>query len=111
MAYNTFTWLPDANHTKSIEPKVKSARFGDGYEQRFVAGINNKPDTWKLTFTRDVSEGNAIDAFLNDRGGVEAFLWTNPEGATGKYKCAKWEKGRENGSVVTVTCDFERVYE
>ena len=40
----------DRGVSEQPEPRVLSARFGDGYEMRVVDGINNLPRQWGLTF-------------------------------------------------------------
>ncbi len=105
-----FTWFPDAETQESIEPKVNLTKFGDGYEQRTSVGINNKPAKWSMKFTRGPEEALAIRTFLSARGGVEAFEWTNPFEELGKYVCRKWSLSRSAGTV-TVTCEFEQVFE
>lgn len=108
MAEN-FTWYPDASHSVELEPKVSSAKFGDGYEQRVAAGINNALDVWSLTFTGTSAQIAPIDAFLKARGAVAAFNWTNPYSETGLYLCRKWGKSREHATKCTLTCQFERI--
>lgn len=105
-----FTWLPDADHTKSMEPKVESATFGDGYSQSVPNGINNAPETWQLTFTGPVSEGDAIDAFLKQHAGCYAFDWRTPENVMARFICRKWSKNRTHGVKVVISAEFEQVY-
>jgi phage-related protein len=105
----TFTWYPDANHTLDVEPRVASAKFGDGYEQRVPKGINTTLDKWALTFTGTRIRVDAIAAFLKARGGAEWFTWKNPDEVTAGYICRKWSKQREGGAKVTITCEFEQV--
>ena len=111
MSYKEFRWLPDADHTKSVEPKVRSAQFGDGYEQRMRPGINTTPDTWKLNFTMNTQDASAIDEFLEEHAGAKAFMWKTPFGKTAKYKCESWDLRRVNGAICTISCEFKRVYE
>lgn len=37
----TFKWKVKPDMKKEFEPRVKSVKFGDGYEQRRPDGINN----------------------------------------------------------------------
>ena len=56
---------PDKQLTKASTPRVLTAKFGDGYEQRAVDGINNLAETYTLTFkTRPKADidGKRIDA-------------------------------------------------
>lgn len=107
-----FTWIP--SHPADVEeaPKVKAARFGDGYEQRQADGINNNLLVWSLTFAnRDLTEAAAIVAFLRARGAVENFDWTDPDGNAGKYVCRKWSRSLPYGNVRTIRAVFEQVAE
>ena len=107
---DTFTWFPTTGHSKAVEPRVSSAKFGDGYEQRVANGINNIADKWSLTFTASKDICDAIDLFLRTQGAASAFIWTNPDSETGKYICRSWNKSRDMGKV-TVSATFERVFE
>ena len=107
-----FTWAP--SHPASVDrmPKVKTARFGDGYEQRQADGLNNNLAVWNLVFShRDSTEAAAIEAFLSARGGVERFEWTDPDGNDGAYICRKWTKSYPNGTSRTINAVFEEVAE
>lgn len=107
----TFTWLPTASHSKFVDPEVATAKFGDGYEQRVAKGINNIKDKWSLTFVGARTVIDPIDAFLTARAGAEAFTWKNPDEITALYLCRRWTKSREKSAKVTITCEFERIYE
>jgi phage-related protein len=39
----TFSYTPDFGATKKSQPAVRTAKFGDGYEQRVQFGINQNP--------------------------------------------------------------------
>jgi phage-related protein len=107
----TFSWFPDASVQKSVEPRVRVAKFGDGYEQRVRDGINTAPEKWSLTFTGGAEEVNAIDAFLKLAGGADYFYWTTPQGMAGKFVCRSWKFARERGSKSSISCDFEQVFD
>lgn len=107
----TFTWLPDASLQKSVQPRVRTARFGDGYEQRVRDGINTMPEKWILTFTGTNDEINAIEAFLKARGGADYFIWTTPQNMTGKFICRSWEFGRQRGVRSSISCEFDQVFD
>lgn len=107
----TFTWFPDAPVKKSMNPKVRSAKFGDGYEQRTRNGLNAVGEVWSLTFTGSNTEINAIDDFLKSHGGADSFLWTTPTNMTGKFICRSWNFSREHGTLSSVSGDFEQVFD
>ena len=71
--------FPDRGVSTDQTPRIYKATFGDGYEQRVAAGINNIPESWSLTWTnRTLSDSNKIIKFLEDQGGVTAFDWYPP---------------------------------
>lgn len=105
----TFTWTPaTANETR--QPRVRVARFGDGYEQRTGDGINNSPKSWSLTFTRPTAEADAILDFLVARNGSEAFDWTDPDGDAGRYLARNWSSELHGRWAKTVSVTFEQVF-
>lgn len=110
MAY--FRHVPDFGANAMMKPNVRTTKFGDGYEQRQANGINNKPRQWSLSFSmRDNAEADAIEAFLEARGGVEAFDWTDPRMKTVRVKCAQWNRIADRYNLSTITATFEQVFE
>lgn len=107
----TFNWFPDASVKKSVKPRVRIAKFGDGYEQRTKDGINTIAETWSLTFTGTNFEIDAIDAFLKTHGGADSFNWTTPNNMAGKFICRSWDFTRNRGVLSAITCDFEQVFD
>lgn len=108
----TFTYTPDYGAAVSRKPKVRSVKFGDGYEQRLAYGINTNPRVWDVRFTfRDNTEADAIEAFLVARNGVETFDWTPPSGAAGKWLCREWTRTIDRFNQNTVQGQFEEAFE
>jgi phage-related protein len=110
MTKPVFTWNPDVGSQQDVKPNVNVTKFGDGYELRVAAGINNKPQSWSLKFERNYDICNAVVAFLKARGGVESFTWTNPLGETGTFVCRSY-KTQQNVGTMEVTATFEQVFE
>ena len=108
-----FTWEADQNATADRQPRVKSLRFGDGYEQRQADGINTQPEIWSLTFSnRDVEDIDDIDEFLTDAAGVDYFEWTPPGSSTeGNYICRRWQRQYVNAALASITATFEEVFD
>lgn len=109
----TFTWVPDFGSPASYAPRVKQAKFGDGYIQRAADGINVNPASFSLTFTgRSDGERAAVVAFLDARGGVESFDWTPPGAVSAsKWICGKYGYTPVAYDVNTINATFEQVYE
>jgi phage-related protein len=110
MAAYTFDYRPDYEAQLSQEPKVNVAKFGDGYEARSAQGINNAPEKWTLKFTTGIGTYPPALAFVQARGAVQPFYWTNAFGVTNTYVCRTWNVQRNPGHV-TVSMDFEQVFE
>ena len=71
---------PDKQLTKSSTPRVLTAKFGDGYEQRAADGINVLNETYTLTFkTRPKADIDDIVAFLDTQKNVTKFTLTLPD--------------------------------
>jgi len=67
---------PDRGLKADSQPRVLVAEYGDGYEQRAAAGINNIPEVWNLTWkNRTAANSNKIIRFLEQQGGVSSFDW------------------------------------
>jgi len=72
--------IPDRGLSTDQAPRVLTAKYGDGYEQRVAAGINNLPESWRLTWnSRSNADANKIIKFLEDQAGVTAFDWYPPD--------------------------------
>lgn len=112
MAATTFTYTPSFTASQASEPRVRTVQYGDGYEQRLRYGLNTNPKEWQLVFAnRTDSERNNILAFLDARGGAEAFNWTDPHGGTGVYVCQQWNSEALNCNNNTITAKFRQVYD
>ena len=108
-----FSYIPDYGAGRSHTPRVRSVRFGDGYEQRLAYGLNTNLQVWQLSFNArtDVETDNILD-FLDARNGVESFDWTTPDGVTGKkWVCRQWQKNMTAFNINSVSCQFEEVAE
>lgn len=111
MTTQTFTWRCDEGASEDTKPDIASTKFGDGYEQRVLRGINPDIISWTVKFSGDVATIAPIRAFLLARNGVEAFLWANPFNETNTYVCKQWVALKSSASIVEISAKFERVYE
>lgn len=72
--------VPDRSLNKTSAPAIRTAKFGDGYEQRVVDGINNIKESFSITLAnRDKVESDDISAFFDSKGGATAFNFTIPD--------------------------------
>lgn len=108
----TFTFTPDYGISKSVKPRVTTISFGDGYAQRFAKGLNTQPQNWDLRFSqREAVDSDAIEAFLQARGGTESFEWTPPDAVDPIFViCAGYSKTIEKYNRYSISCVFEQVF-
>jgi len=93
---------PDKGFAKSSEPAVRKIKFGDGYEQRAVIGINNIAQTFKANFSsRSKTEADDIIAFFDTNAGVTAFDFTLPDTNSTTSVTATVDLGGESPSSTT----------
>lgn len=106
-----FKW-PASRVSADETPRILSARFGDGYEQRRPDGINHIVQSWSLAFNcKRVADAQAIRAFLRAHRGVDLFQWAPPDSKEVVLViCRQWSGDAEPGDVRTVSATFERVY-
>ena len=108
---------PDKGMTRNAKPVVHLAKFGDGYEQRLVNGLNALTETFSISFNnRTKEEIDDIVAFFENKAGVTAFNYTIPDSnnsgeTTVKVVCDTWKKTFTFGDYYSATATFRRVYE
>ncbi len=104
---------PSYASRKSVTYKTIEANFGDGYVQRTVDGINNKPVMYELTWSALLpAEANAIESFLDSQGGATAFLYTVPRDSTQrKYRCKTWSRSLDTPATDSISATFEEVFD
>lgn len=107
---STFNYIPAYGATETTTARVLKAQFGDGYSQRIADGINNKPRSWSLSFSKTQTDIDLILAFLNAEGGVYSFDWTPPRGVAGKWICEQWNTTVNDG-FDNLTVQFVEVFE
>lgn len=108
---DTFTYVPAWSSRVKHKPKILVAAFGDGYEQRVQKGINHDPQVWALSFRTDDTEADAIEDFLEGKGGTSVFLWQNPRGVTIKVRCADWSRNYNNHDDNLVRATFMQMFD
>jgi len=93
------------------QPRTAVARFGDGYEQRVMDGMN--ADLLTVSFSLDnitTSDRATLDAFLQARGGWDAFYWTMPNEASSRlWVCSQWSFAGSQASLWNGSLSFREV--
>lgn len=81
---NGVYYTPDKTASKTIKPRILTAQFGDGYEQRAVDGINHLIETFTLSYSnRGKAEIDDLIAFLDSNKGVVKFNLILPDSNIG----------------------------
>lgn len=106
--------VADRGLSRQSTHRVLTARFGDGYEQRSLDGINTKDDNFSLTFNnRDAEEINRIAAFFDAKAGNNFdFIVTDHSGDTSlKVVCEAYDITYLHDLYHSMSCTLRRVYE
>jgi len=103
----TFTYQPTYDATKGVEPRLKSIKFGNGYEQTCPDGINAIQEVWSLTFEFPDADIIAIDDFFR-RNYATYFNWTFCKGwgVLKQYTCRSWQLSPVSGNMSKITATF-----
>ncbi|EAV6397997.1 phage tail protein [Salmonella enterica] len=105
----TFHWKVDPDMGVDSEPQVTVVKFGDGYEQRRVTGLNSNLKKYSVTIRTKRQDAGYLEDFLSEHNGVKAFLWTPPYGYRQiKVVCRKWSV-KAGLLKTTFTATFEQV--
>tara|TARA_E500000081_G_scaffold27698_1_gene31498 strand:- start:9643 stop:10230 length:588 start_codon:yes stop_codon:yes gene_type:complete len=96
--------IPDKTLTKNSTPRLRIQRFGDGYEQRVVDGINNINQTYSSSFTnREKEEADDIIAFFDTQGAVTAFDFVIPDSNSTSTTTSVTNSSSSSSTSVTLT--------
>ena len=116
-SFGSRTIIPDKGMTRSNEPLVFVAEFGDGYQQRVANGINNLKQEFSVSFaTREKAEIDDIVGFFESTNGVTAFDFTFPDtNASGNEETVKvyvtqFSQNWDYDNFYTLSATFRRVY-
>lgn len=107
------SYKPTYSANKRSEPRIRTAQFGDGYEQRTSFGINQNPKEWSLSFNVADEDADVIEAFLDARAAdADSFDWT-PPGTNTSYKwvCLSWNREFFDFQRSRVDVTFRQVFE
>lgn len=110
MATPTFRWVVSTQATPSIGYTVRSAQMGDGYVQDAGEGVNNKTESWEISWTGSDSEVAAMMDFFDELAGYKSFYWTNPLNKIGLYKCKNPTPVEQGGNTYSLTGTFTKAY-
>jgi phage-related protein len=105
-------YSPAYSATKTSQPQVRKTKFGDGYEQRLVFGLQQNPKEWQLQYLVSDADATIIETFLDEQAGQSSFSWTTPEGTYGdKWVCEQWSRELYDLGRSRITTSFRQVFE
>ena len=100
----------DRGASRTSKQRILSAKFGDGYEQRVLDGINTKEETFSVSFkNRSSAEINIISDFLDDI--VPASFDFYIDNDTIKVICQDYSTSYDQTTSYSLSAKFKRVYE
>jgi len=102
---------PSVGLSKSVEPRIQSVPFGDGYSQDSPDGINTMlakvPASWNSLSEADA---DTIEAFFEGLGGTGRFTYQIPGEASARtWKCTSWQRTWLRGVRYSFTAQWEEV--
>lgn len=89
---------------------MRTVQFGDGYEQRQRLFLRPKKQKWEIKIVGEKALIEQIKAFLDSRGGVEAFYWQRRNGEKLLVKAAEYTETPKGGRVYLLETTFEEVW-
>lgn len=116
----TATIIPDKTLARTSAPRVRSAKYGDGYEQRAKSGLNSIDESFTLNFVnRTKATIDDLNKFFDDKAGVTSFDFTIPDTdnttTTGektiRVVCKEWSTQYSNSDHYSMSASFERIYQ
>ncbi|WP_316886282.1 phage tail protein [Ralstonia thomasii] len=110
MATQVFTWSPLIEPTGETKFATRVAQFGDGYSQAVADGINNKRDSWPLSFVGHAAYIAPIRTFLDGLSGVRSFFWTPPLRTQGLFRASAYTVNPKGGDAYQLDVTFTEVF-
>jgi phage-related protein len=116
---SSFEAVADRGLSRKSKHNVLTAKFGDGYEQRVLDGINTKQDMFNISFNnRDAEDINLIAGFLDDKAGTnfdfvitDTFSSGSLTTSTLKVVCDGYDINYGQADNHSLSCQLRRVYE
>ena len=116
---SAFEATADRGMGRASKHRVLTAKFGDGYEQRVLDGINSEDDSFNLSYNnRTAQDINLIAAFFDTKAGksfdftiTDTFTGGNLSNSTIKVVCQEYNITYIRENFHSLTCTLRRVYE
>ncbi|MBQ0306852.1 phage tail protein [Providencia rettgeri] len=104
-----FNWPIKPGMKADFSPRVRSVRFGDGYEQRKSDGLNSQLKKFNVNLSLPLEKADQALEFLARHGGVKSFLFQPIKSQPAVVVvCRKWSS--DDGNIrKTINAEFEQV--
>lgn len=104
-----FNWPIKPGMGTESSPRIRSIRFGDGYEQRKPDGLNSQLEKFNVTLSLTPEKADKALDFLKRHGGVKSFLFQPIKSQPAVVVvCKKWSS--DSGNIrKTISAEFEQV--
>lgn len=106
----TFKWKVERDIDPSIDYRVITTQFGDGYKQTSADGINTKTEQYNVKVHAFATEAKAIMDFFDAHQGWKSFFWTPPLGTLSLYTCANPKPTPQGGGLYAITGTFVKSF-
>lgn len=110
MAIAIFNWCPRLSASASTKFSVRTAQFGDGYQQVSANGLNPRTQEWSVEFTGSASYIAAIKNFLDGHKGYQAFQWAPPLEPIGLFRCDEYAPTALGNEIYNLAATFKTAY-
>lgn len=87
--------------------RLRQSKFGDGYSQDSLDGLNTDEQAWTAVTSGTASQMQAVLDWIRAHAG-QSFYWTPPLGVQGVYKCKEYKHQELGGNYFVVTLEFEQ---
>lgn len=103
---------PSPGTSNKPELRILRADFGDGYSQPVRDGLNHVRKTIALKWdVLTAGQAAQINAFLEERGGTEPFLYTPARTTTPiKFTCDEWQETQNAAGLSSFTATFKQSF-
>lgn len=95
-----------------VDYKVVEVKFGDGYSQRALDGLNYKRRSWSIEWSNvNSTEYTTIMTALDTAAGVDYFTWTPPGQSAGRWIASSVSVNVASGDIYSISATLREVFD
>jgi phage-related protein len=107
---DTFPFKTETTGTGETNVAVYETKFGDGYSQSVVQGLNAVSQVRTVVHSGYAADVQLVVDWLKEHRGV-SFFWTPPFASEpGYFRCKAWRDRNNGGNHYTLEMDFYEVF-